>query len=97
MTLVLKDHNEQNVAVMNADYNTLQSYGVDNGFIIHCVDEDPNSIVRELENLDAVEKYVMSDADYDKLSSKLSSERQEIQEATRQEQPRALQEEESGR
>ena len=78
MTLVLKDHNEQTVAVMNADYNTLHSYAIEDSFIIHCVDEDPNSIVRELENLDSIEKYVMSDADYDKLSSKLSSERKEV-------------------
>ncbi len=75
MTLVLKSPNNENIAVMNNDYAKLGFYGIDEDYIIHCIDEDPNSILRQLEDLDSVEKYVMSDADYDKLPSKFTSER----------------------
>ena len=34
-----------------------------------CVDLNPNSLTKELEDLSAVEKYVMPDDDYDKLPS----------------------------
>jgi tubulin-folding cofactor B len=68
MTLVLKNLNGENLAVMDNDYQTIGAYGVDNDSVIHCIDEDPNSILKGLEDLDSVEKYVMSDEDYDKLS-----------------------------
>ena len=67
MTLVLKDMNGQNIVVMNDDYKPLNFYGIEDYMTIHCIDEDPNSIVRGLEDLSNVEKYVMSDTDYDKL------------------------------
>lgn len=53
---------------MDNDYQSVGAYGADNDSIIHCVDEDPNSILKGLEDLDQIEKYVMSDEDYDKLS-----------------------------
>ena len=67
MTLILKNLNGENLAVMDNDYQTIGAYGADNDSVIHCVDEDPNSILKELEDLDQVEKYVMSDEDYNKL------------------------------
>ncbi len=68
MKLVLKNPNGENIVVMSEDYQTIGNYGADNEFIIHCIDENPNSILKELEDLSQIEKYVMSDEDYDKLS-----------------------------
>lgn len=31
---------------MDNDYFDLGSYGAENDFVIHCVDEDPNSILK---------------------------------------------------
>lgn len=67
MTLQLKNKDGVFVALMNDDYKTLGQYGAQENFIIHCIDEDPHSIVREIENFEMVEKYVMSDEDYDNL------------------------------
>lgn len=69
MTLVLKDENEENVAIMNDDDSQLTNFGVQEGFVIHCIDEDPNSILKSFEDTSAVAKYVMTDEDYDKLPS----------------------------
>ena len=51
---------------MNAN---LVSYGIENdSFIhIHFIDEDPSTILKQLEDLSQIEKYVMSDEDYNKL------------------------------
>ena len=48
MKLVLKSENGENLRIMNDDYQTLGNYKVENGNIIHCIDEDPNSILKEL-------------------------------------------------
>ena len=68
-TMTLKLHNKDGlfIADMLDDYKPLSYYGIQDGQIIHCVDEDPHSIVRNLENYEMVEKYVISDEDYDKL------------------------------
>jgi hypothetical protein len=78
MTLVLKSPNNENIAVMKDDYAIFGLYGVEENFIVHCIDEDPNSILRELEDLEGVEKYIMSDADYDKLPSIIISEYEKV-------------------
>ena len=78
MTLVLRNQNSQNITVMNDDYKPLGSYGIEDDFEIHFIDEDPNSIVRQLEDVSAIEKYVISNEDYDKLPSKLISERTKV-------------------
>lgn len=67
MTLHLKNKDNVFVAMLNDDYKTLGHYGVQEDFIIHCIDEDPHSIVREISNFEMVEKYVMNDEDYDNL------------------------------
>lgn len=67
MTLQLKTKDEVFVCNMSDDYKTFGSYDPKEGYVIHCVDEDPHSIVRQIENFEMVEKYVMSDEDYDKL------------------------------
>ena len=73
MTLILKTPNNENIAVMNDEFAKLGFYGIDEDYIIHCIDEDPNSILRQIEDVEGVEKYVMSDSDYDKLPSWLIS------------------------
>jgi len=78
MTLVLKDENEENVAIMNDDESQAGNFGVQENFVIHCIDKDPNSILKSFEDTSAVAKYVMSDEDYDKLPSDLTSERPEV-------------------
>ena len=67
MTLVLRNQVNENVAIMENDYQTIGNYGAETDFTIHCIDEDPNSILKQLQDLSSVEKYVMSDEDYDKL------------------------------
>lgn len=79
MTLVLKDANEENIAVMNDDASAIGNFGVQDDFVIHCVDEDPNSILKSFEDTSAVQKYVMTDNDYDKLPSVLKSECSQVQ------------------
>lgn len=67
MTLKLQNKDALHICDMLDDYQPLSSYGIMENHIIHCIDEDPHSIVRNLENFELVEKYVMSDEDYDKL------------------------------
>jgi hypothetical protein len=67
MTLQLKNKDEQFICNLDDDYQKLGHYGPKEGYIIHCIDEDPHSIVRQIENFEMVEKYMMSDEDYDKL------------------------------
>ena len=78
MTLVLKDMNGQNVCTMGDDNATLNFYGIEHDHIIHCIDEDPNSIVKGLEDFSNVEKYVMSDADYNKLPMNVKKFKKEL-------------------
>ena len=46
MTLVLRNPNDENICVMENDYATIGSYGIEKDFVIHCIDEDPNSILK---------------------------------------------------
>ena len=46
MSLVLRDPNGNNIAAMDNEYENLGNYGADNDYIIHCIDEDPNSILK---------------------------------------------------
>ena len=52
---------------MADDAATLESYGVMDGQVIHCIDRNPSCNFAEFEDLTKVEKYVMPDAEYDKL------------------------------
>jgi tubulin-folding cofactor B len=67
MKLVLRNQTGENIAIMEDDYQTLGNYGAETDFTIHCIDEDANSILKQIDDLSYVEKYVMSDQDYDKL------------------------------
>ena len=46
---------------------TLGSYGAATGLIISVIDFNPNSILKQIESYEGVEKYVMSDEVYDAL------------------------------
>jgi tubulin-folding cofactor B len=52
---------------LNEEDRTLGYYSPKEGYNIHCLDLDPNSITKDLEDVSKVEKYVMKDEDYDKL------------------------------
>eukprot|EP01017_Pseudomicrothorax_dubius_P030066 TRINITY_DN3708_c0_g2_i9.p1 TRINITY_DN3708_c0_g2~~TRINITY_DN3708_c0_g2_i9.p1 ORF type:complete len:192 (+),score=59.37 TRINITY_DN3708_c0_g2_i9:330-905(+) len=67
MQLILRDLNGNNIAAMTEDDRTLVSYCPQEGYTIHVLDMNPESITHELEDLSQVEKYVISDEDYDKL------------------------------
>jgi len=54
---------------MNDDLKPLGFYSPNDGYTIHVIDTDPHSITSQLDDLSQVEKYVMSDADYDQLPS----------------------------
>ena len=63
--LELKDQQGVQVCEMANDHEDLQFYGAQSGFTIHVVDTNPSAVLAGLEDLSAVQKYEMSDADYD--------------------------------
>eukprot|EP01015_Nassula_variabilis_P013166 TRINITY_DN2085_c0_g1_i5.p1 TRINITY_DN2085_c0_g1~~TRINITY_DN2085_c0_g1_i5.p1 ORF type:complete len:233 (-),score=57.07 TRINITY_DN2085_c0_g1_i5:100-798(-) len=65
--LILKDNNNVVVANLDDDQRNLGFYCPANGYTIHVIDTNPNSLVNQLEDVSQVEKYVMLDEDYDKL------------------------------
>jgi hypothetical protein len=52
---------------MNDDMRTLGSYGAATGMVLYVIDSNPASIHKEIESFEGVEKYVISEEDYDKL------------------------------
>jgi len=56
---------------MSEDDRNLGFYSPQDHYCIHVVDLDPNSAVRarELEDVSQIDKYEMSEEDYDKLPS----------------------------
>ena len=42
-------------------------YSPQDGYWIHILDLDPNSVLKDMEDCSQVEKYVMSEEDYNKL------------------------------
>lgn len=65
--LQLKDPKGNLVANLTEDMKPLGEYGAQTGMILYVTDSNPNSILKQIESLEGVEKYVMSDEDYDKL------------------------------
>ena len=63
----LKDTKNKLIAELEEDNRTLGYYGTQTGMIIYVIDSNPNSILKEIESYEGVEKYMMSDEDYDKL------------------------------
>lgn len=52
---------------MDEDMRSLDFYGVETGMIIAISDLNPNSILKEIENTNQIEKYVMSEETYEQL------------------------------
>jgi len=73
MELHLRDAAGVTLARMLDDERPLGYYGVANGMEIHVVDTDPYSLSRDggLDDVSKIEKYRMSDADYDKRDNTL--------------------------
>ena len=67
MRLILKDDKGKVVSNMEEDNRTLDFYGAQNGNIVHVMDLNPNSIHKEIEDLASIDKYVISEEDYDKI------------------------------
>ena len=65
--LQLKDPKGNLIAEMNEDFRTLGSYGAADGMVLYVLDLNPSSIHKEIESFEGVQKYVMSEADYDNL------------------------------
>ena len=53
---------------MDDDCKTLAEYGAQDGQVIHCIDTNPaaQAFISEFEDVSRVDKYEISDADYDK-------------------------------
>jgi tubulin-specific chaperone B len=75
MTLVLKESGPDGAVIrtMDDDDKPLGYYGVRNGNVIHVVDNDPMSLSRGggLDDVSQVQKYRMTDEDYDKREKTL--------------------------
>jgi tubulin-folding cofactor B len=67
MRLILKDEKGKVISNMDEDNRTLVFYGAENGNTIHVMDLNPNSIHKEIEDLAKIEKYTISEDDYEKL------------------------------
>ena len=67
MKLQLKNEKNELVAELDQDHLTLGHYGAETGMCIYVIDLNPNSILKEIENYEGVEKYMISDEDYDNL------------------------------
>ena len=67
MKLVLKDDKGMVITNMDDESKTLSFYGANNGYIITVIDMNPFSIHKEIEDLASVEKYKISEQDYDNL------------------------------
>ena len=52
---------------MDDELKCLGYYSPKDGHELHVIDTDPFSITKQLEDLSQVEKYMMSDSDYDQL------------------------------
>lgn len=67
MRLVLKNDKGVVISSMEEDNRTLAFYGAENGHIILVMDLNPNSIHKEIEDLASIQKYMISEEDYEKL------------------------------
>jgi tubulin-folding cofactor B len=67
MQLILKDEKGMLISNLEEDHRTLAFYGAENGNIIYVLDLNPNSIHKEIEDLAKIEKYIISEEDYQKL------------------------------
>ena len=65
--LTLKSKEGNVLTQMEEDMRTLEFYGVEEKMIILITDLNPGSILKEIENSNLIEKYMMSEETYDNL------------------------------
>jgi hypothetical protein len=46
---------------MDDDFKTLGSYGAQSDMVLYVLDLNPSSILKEIESIEGVQKYVMSE------------------------------------
>lgn len=66
MEIHLKDQNNVLLNELDDDYKVFSDYPAIDGHILHIIDNNPLSQVKDLEDISQVEKYVMSKEDYKK-------------------------------
>ena len=66
MKLQLLDATDQPVCAMDDDTQQLQNYQPQNNYTIHVVDESGTTVQNQFDDVSKVEKYEMSDKDYNK-------------------------------
>jgi tubulin-folding cofactor B len=66
MTLELRDGAEQHLCTMSNELESLAHYGPQEGYTIHVVDSAPSSLLAQFEDVSQVEKYTISEEEYDK-------------------------------
>lgn len=71
MELKLKNRQGVTVADLNDELKCLGYYSPEDGWSIHIVDTDPSSILGQISDVSQVEKYMMSDDDYEQLPSSM--------------------------
>lgn len=96
MNLELYDKENKLICKLDDDEKTLGFYGIDNGMRIHVIDTDPSKKAGEFEDVSKVEKYEISNEDYDKKADsvrnfmkqnklgKFSEEAQNVEERAKQ-------------
>lgn len=67
MRLQLKDAKNNLIAELDQDFKTLGQYGAETGMVIYVIDTDPQSVLKQIESFEGVDKYMMSEEDYAKL------------------------------
>lgn len=60
MRLQLKDAKNNLLAELDQDNKTLGQFGAQTGMVIYVIDTNPNSILKQIENYEGVEKYMMT-------------------------------------
>lgn len=81
MTLELRDGAEQHLCSMSNELESLAHYGPQEGYTIHVVDSAPSSLLSQFEDVSQVEKYTISEEEYDKRDDsfrKFKTERQVV-------------------
>lgn len=71
MELRLKNKEGATVADLNDELKCLGYYSPEDGWSIHITDTDPSSILGQISDVSQVDKYVMSDEDYEQLPSSM--------------------------
>ena len=66
MVIELRDTSECLVCNMDKDDETLATYGPQENFTLHVIDTQPSAMMQDLEDVTKVEKYEISEDDYNK-------------------------------